>query len=309
MDPATARTLLALARSRKVRKIVMIVMVAIVVLILPFLMIPVILASLTLGGTTTEVNCIGIGSVELPTLNRQQRERLDSLLEAGRRHNLDDDTMTGIVAAAFKTTVFQQDDVFGDGRSADEVVQTTIPGKPSVVLAQFGQGSVYVDDGDSVSVAKLLVSDAKGTLKESCTMGSVGEMLPNVNCAPSRSPAERGLKPAALSVLRCVAQEYPQIKSYGGVGPRPNASDHPAGRAVDVMIPAWNTTAGNQLGWTIARWLEANREQLRVKYLIYAGRIWRASAPERGWTAYRHPTGRTNPTLDHYDHVHVSVFR
>lgn len=127
-------------------------------------------------------------------------------------------------------------------------------------------------------------------------------------CPPSGSAAERGLQPPALTALRCAKQAFPWLTSIGGVGDRPNTSDHPAGRAVDFMIPAWNTPDGNARGWQLAHWLQANATALNVKYLIYDDKVRRSYRPDAGWTPYTHPNGATsNPTLRHLDHVHLSV--
>lgn len=72
---------------------------------------------------------------------------------------------------------------------------------------------------------------------------------PDGPCPPSGSSAERGLQPAALRGLRCVKAAFPWITSMGGVGSRPNKSDHPAGLAVDFMTPAGTPpTAGPAAG-------------------------------------------------------------
>ena len=127
-------------------------------------------------------------------------------------------------------------------------------------------------------------------------------------CPPTGSTAERGLQPAALRGLRCVKAAFPWIQSMGGVGSRPNNSDHPTGRADDFMIPAWNTPEGRAHGWQIAHWLQAHAAELDVKYLIYDDHVWRSYRPSHGWTPYTHPNGPTsNPTLRHLDHVHLSV--
>ena len=132
---------------------------------------------------------------------------------------------------------------------------------------------------------------------------------PDGPCPPSGSAAERGLQPAALRALRCVKAAFPWITSMGGVGDRPNTSDHPAGRAVDFMIPGWNTTEGRARGWQVAHWLQANATELNIKYLIYDDRVWRATRRSQGWTPYTHPNGATtNPTLRHLDHVHLSTY-
>jgi len=86
-------------------------------------------------------------------------------------------------------------------------------------------------------------------------------------------------------------------RAYGSVP----GSDHPRGRAIDVM-----TWSNRSLGWRIALWAVANRGALGVKYVIFNGRIWTHS---RGWHGYRHPSDpcNCNPTLRHDDHVHISV--
>lgn len=121
---------------------------------------------------------------------------------------------------------------------------------------------------------------------------------------PSGSPAERGLRPAALHGLRAGAAKWPEIKTWGGKGGRPNKSDHPNGRAVDGMIPGWNTPEGNAYGWQVARWFQGNAAALQVTYIIWDDQIWRAGG---SWKAYTHPNGPTkSATLRHLDHVHVS---
>jgi septal ring factor EnvC (AmiA/AmiB activator) len=86
-------------------------------------------------------------------------------------------------------------------------------------------------------------------------------------------------------------------RAYGSVP----GSDHPRGRALDVM-----TWSNRSLGWRIAIWAVGNRGALGVKYVIFNGRIWTRS---RGWHGYRHPSDpcNCNPTLRHDDHVHISV--
>lgn len=131
---------------------------------------------------------------------------------------------------------------------------------------------------------------------------------PDGPCPPSGSTAERGLQPNALRALRCVKATFPWITSMGGVGGRPNKSDHPAGRAVDFMIPNWNTPAGNANGWKVAHWLEQNAADLNVTYIIFDDHIWRSYRASQGWTPYTHPNGATrSPTLRHLDHVHLST--
>ena len=129
-----------------------------------------------------------------------------------------------------------------------------------------------------------------------------------MSCPATGLAAERGLTPDALRVLRCVQQQFGD-HTYGGVGKRSNnpRSDHPAGRAVDVMIDAWTTAAGNAHGWQVARWVQGNAAGLGVTYVIFDRTWWKVGDPLDAWNPYRHPSGRSDPNLDHTNHVHVSV--
>jgi hypothetical protein len=97
------------------------------------------------------------------------------------------------------------------------------------------------------------------------------------------------------------------VQMIGGWRPAGSVpgSDHPHGRAIDVMV-GYPSSDGRALGWRIATWASGNAWALAVKYVIFNGRIW---TPGRGWHGYRHPADPCdcNPTLRHDDHVHISV--
>jgi septal ring factor EnvC (AmiA/AmiB activator) len=110
------------------------------------------------------------------------------------------------------------------------------------------------------------------------------------------------LTPTAKRLYGLVVRIF-DVSSIGGWRPYGSVpgSDHPRGRALDVM-----TWSNRSLGWQIANWAVANRWALAVKYVIFNGQIWTRS---RGWHGYRHPSDpcNCNPTLRHDDHVHISV--
>jgi peptidoglycan hydrolase CwlO-like protein len=110
------------------------------------------------------------------------------------------------------------------------------------------------------------------------------------------------LTPTAKRLYGLVERIF-DVHSIGGWRPYGSVpgSDHPWGRALDVM-----TWSNRSLGWRIAIWAVGNRGALGVKYVIFNGRIWTRS---RGWHGYRHPSDpcNCNPTLRHDDHVHISV--
>jgi len=110
------------------------------------------------------------------------------------------------------------------------------------------------------------------------------------------------LTPNAKRVYGLVVRIF-DVHSIGGWRPYGSVpgSDHPKGRAIDVM-----TWSNRSLGWRIANWAVGNAWALDIKYVIFNGRIWTRS---RGWHGYRHPSDpcNCNPTLRHDDHVHISV--
>lgn len=81
------------------------------------------------------------------------------------------------------------------------------------------------------------------------------------------------------------------VKDIGGLGSRPNPSDHPFGLALDFMV-----YGDKAKGDAIAPYCLANYQRLSIKYVIWYRRIWN---PKIGW----HPYNGISP---HTDHVHVS---
>jgi hypothetical protein len=87
--------------------------------------------------------------------------------------------------------------------------------------------------------------------------------------------------------------------------------DHPQGRACDFMMATGRMPDAFHLeqGWRIANYLKANAEALHVKYIIWQDLIW-VHGEDTDWREYYCPGGGRdcgNITLDHYDHVHLSV--
>lgn len=163
--------------------------------------------------------------------------------------------------------------------------------------------TAYTDDEP---LARQVVAQIAGSDPSAVLCGDPGAM----SCPPTGLTAETGLTPDALRVIRCLRQHFPTITSYAGVGERPTTpdSDHPSGRAVDAMIPGWNTHSGNRLGWRVARWVQTHAPQLGVAYVVFDRRIWSNERATEGWRAYAHPSGASDPTSLHRDHVHVSVY-
>jgi len=103
-------------------------------------------------------------------------------------------------------------------------------------------------------------------------------------------------------VVRHVWANYPQITTMYGWSKR-TTPDHPAGRAVDIMIPNW--TRNSALGWEIANYYRANAKDFGISYLIFDQHIWSVARNSQGW---RPMEDRGGNTANHKDHVHVNTY-
>lgn len=113
------------------------------------------------------------------------------------------------------------------------------------------------------------------------------------------------LKPNAKKVVQYVLDNYPKIRTiYGWRASSAYSSDHPNGRAVDIMIPNWSDPEMADYGWQIARYFATNPGPYKVKYVIYRQSTFNVAYPSRGW---RPMEDRGGVTANHYDHVHVSI--
>lgn len=122
-----------------------------------------------------------------------------------------------------------------------------------------------------------------------------------------------GVTTTMQALLDQVIPRFGRGHGIGCVGGRPGASDHPSGRACDFMMSSPGNTHPTpeylDHGWQLARWLEANAAELGITYLIWQHKIWDIDNPEAGWAAYTRYDDCTSRcvTLQHYDHIHVSV--
>lgn len=123
------------------------------------------------------------------------------------------------------------------------------------------------------------------------------------DCPVTNMPAESVLTPDALLVLRCVKQTFPTIETIGTY--RGHSPDET--RAVDVMIPDWESAAGNTLGAQIAAWIKEHQRELGVQYVIWDGKIWNVERDSDGWRVY-FDANNPDPNRSHRNHVHVSVY-
>lgn len=110
-----------------------------------------------------------------------------------------------------------------------------------------------------------------------------------------------GLAGNARAAQNFITQTF-GISNIGGFGGGSvSGSDHPKGKALDVMIGNYKSSQGIAQGNSVAQWFINNPAAFGTKYIIWRDRIWQNGS----WSAYGHPTMH-NDTGQHRDHVHIS---
>ncbi|SFB53377.1 hypothetical protein SAMN05216266_11725 [Amycolatopsis marina] len=130
--------------------------------------------------------------------------------------------------------------------------------------------------------------------------------------ATERDPTSNGrITPRTLALIHALRTVGMTGTGLSCHAPRPAnpASDHPKGRACDIMFNP-HDPASIADGWRAANWLTTHQAHLGVRYLIWQGQYWSAENPT--WTPYTSTAyGCPNPanlTGCHYDHVHISMY-
>lgn len=187
----------------------------------------------------------------------------------------------------------------------DETAHTDSRANPTSWASQIGQviggAANLLWDGVVGLGAKVLGTDLDGNLILT-GLGRQGVFATDSSGWPPGGGGVAANTAQAVSETRAM---FPQIRSVGTLGSRPNKSDHPIGKAADFMIPDWATPAGKELGYSVAGFLASRSLAHGLKYLIFDDLY----SGGKGWSPYTHPNGATsNATLRHLDHVHASFF-
>lgn len=91
---------------------------------------------------------------------------------------------------------------------------------------------------------------------------------------------------------------------FSSLRPNDTIPEHRQGLALDVMIPGWDTPAGQQRGDRIAAWIAEHAGDYRVSYTL-----WRQHYQPFPATKYQGAMmeDRGSPTQNHLDHLHITV--
>lgn len=88
-------------------------------------------------------------------------------------------------------------------------------------------------------------------------------------------------------------------------------SCHFRGYAIDMMISNYKNAGVRKRHEEIAEWLMNHRKELNITNIIYYDKSLygqdSAARPYAKWSAYGHPSGGTGDTVQHRDHIHISI--
>lgn len=190
----------------------------------------------------------------------------------------------------------------------------TLPAAKGLLYLTANDVAVRTDaNGDAPKVTTLskgTVLQSTGIIKNSYTQVIYAAKLNWVASQYlSTDPQDSGslgsssldkLNPTAKAFVPVIRANFPEIKTmYGWRASSAYSSDHPNGRALDIMIPSYKTNKA--LGDRIAKFAIDNAGKYKIKYVIWRQRNYTIS---RGtWVAM---ADRGSDTQNHYDHVHVS---
>lgn len=177
---------------------------------------------------------------------------------------------------------------------------------PLTVAAQKVQRSAFPDAyAKHESLAQSLVTKLSGGEAGPVVCGPTG---PQGDCPVFDEKLETGLSADSIRVLRCAKKNWPQIKSWSLFRPG-DPRDHGKGNAVDVMIPDWQSEAGQALGKEVAEHYRTNASAYGVTYVIWREHIWSVARAAEGWRSCAPSSCYTGPddSAAHRNHVHISV--
>ena len=196
--------------------------------------------------------------------------------------------------------------VLADADASSSVIDTIDP--PTVLLLTGKTSSGYsqvIYSGALRWVATAKLSTTSTTTSSNSSSSSPAPASPTGSLGSASLDRTNAY---AKTIVLEIRTKFPQIKTiYGWRSYSAYSTDHPSGRALDIMIPGYGTAAGKALGDAIALYLQQNHAKYHVHYLIWRQRNWNVER-NTSLTAWRAMADRGGITANHYDHVHVSVY-
>jgi hypothetical protein len=117
---------------------------------------------------------------------------------------------------------------------------------------------------------------------------------------PVGAGSEDRLQINTIRTKRSISAAFPQISDIGGFREDPGHPDeHPAGKAIDVMLPSYNTPEGRALGEQVKAYVLSHAQDFGVDYVLYNQTQWNADGSSSGME------DRGSDNENHRNHLHV----
>ncbi len=174
--------------------------------------------------------------------------------------------------------------------SAEPTERPLIPGQARQSIQLVDRIPEQADATSLIKAAELFERAAQAAQDAAAEQVAAEEGGTPSDCEPNSS-GFGAVKPWVASAgheLRCRFD----VDSVGGVAGRAGVSDHPLGLALDMIVD-------RATGDSMAEYLLANMDRLKIKYVIWKQRINYGS----GWKTME---DRGGATANHFDHVHIS---
>ncbi|WP_319456863.1 MULTISPECIES: phage tail tape measure protein [unclassified Mycobacterium] len=181
--------------------------------------------------------------------------------------------------------------LFGPGTgTSDSILGVDTKGRPTA-LVSAGEG-VVTANAMSKGGAPMVAALNAGWVPSAALLHS---MLPGFAGGGQLGDAG-GLLPFTQQLRAAVLQAFPQVTDIGGYRGPDGYNEHSSGRALDVMVPNWQSPDGVALGNQIVQWALSipgvNRVMWQQSLIRPGGQV--EPVPDRG-----------SPTANHMDHVHI----
>ncbi|MGV9836571.1 peptidoglycan DD-metalloendopeptidase family protein [Nocardia niigatensis] len=126
---------------------------------------------------------------------------------------------------------------------------------------------------------------------------------------PSDIGSEAHLQIDTIRVARAVHAKFPQITTMYGWRESDPYPDHPSGKAIDVMIPNWDTDTGRQLGDQVRDYIWAHKDLFDLNYMIWRQTYYGSDGSSNLMEdrSNKEATPDANAAANHFNHVHITT--
>lgn len=248
------------------------------------------------GGAATIADAVGLDGMagDLRASQEQLKQMADGLHSAG-------DNIVGLSNSMFDASVGLHDFDAKLGVTADaawstaDAVDRLNNSVAGLAGQSAGQGLLPAATTRPTTSFTLPSSvSSSGTTRSSSSSGGSSS-----SGSIRKVGSDSGLLPHTIGVKDALASQFTDVTDIGGYRPPDGYNEHSSGRAIDVMIPNWQTAAGAAYGDQVTAEALANPN---VQYVLWKQTQFNADGTSKPME------DRGNPTQNHFDHAHVYTY-